>query len=430
MIGNEIHLFCKKIWGINRSITGDGVRETLKKVKEICPELEIKELASGTKVFDWVVPKEWSVKEAWIKSPDGEIICNFSENNLHLVGYSVPIKKHVSLSELNQHLHSLEDMPHAIPYVTSYYNDYWGFCIEDTKKKKLKNGIYEVNIDSQLFDGSLSYGEILLKGRSNKEVFLSTYICHPSMANNELSGIGVLTYIAKYISQLKNRKYTYRIIFIPETIGSLSYLSLNLEEMKKNIFVGFNVTCIGDNRTYSYLPSRDGNTYSDLVARHVLSHLNKNFITYSWNDRGSDERQYCAPGIDLPIASIMRSKYGEYDEYHTSLDNLTDVVTPEGLDGGYQALFRSLEVIERDAIPKTLILGEPQMGKRGLYPTVSKAQRNKKIKNMMNIISYSDGKNSILEIAQLCNVPVWEIYEIIDLLIDRSIIEIKELIRE
>ena len=308
-IGKQIHQFCSDIWSFDRSLTGEGVRQTLSNIKEICPELQIKEIASGTKVFDWKVPKEWRVKDAWIKKPNGEKICKFKDNNLHLVGYSIPVHKKLSLKELNEHLHSIGNLPHAIPYITSYYEDRWGFCISDDERQSLPEGEYEVFVDAEHFDGVLNYGEILIKGKSEKEIFLSTYVCHPSMANNELSGIGVLTFISKFLFEMKNRRYSYRIVFVPETIGSLVYISENLLEMRAKIIAGFNLTCIGDERGFSYLPSRHGETYSDAVVKHVLSHIDARFNSYSWNQRGSDERQYCAPGIDLPVASIMRTKY-------------------------------------------------------------------------------------------------------------------------
>ncbi|SVC95653.1 uncharacterized protein METZ01_LOCUS348507, partial [marine metagenome] len=233
MIGRDIHKLAKKLWPINRSITGVGVRETLNIIKQHIPELIINEVPSGTKVFDWEIPKEWEVKEAWIRDPKGKKICNFKENNLHLVGYSTPVKARMSLTELNEHLCSLPEKPDAIPYVHSYYNDWWGFCISQNERDTLEEGIYEVYIDSKKFEGSLTYGELLIAGESEREIFLSTYVCHPSMANNELSGPTVTTFLAKWIQKLKHRKYSYRIIFIPETIGSITYLSYNKDVMQK-----------------------------------------------------------------------------------------------------------------------------------------------------------------------------------------------------
>nr|HEN5518479.1 DUF4910 domain-containing protein [Legionella pneumophila] len=282
--------------------------------------------------------------------------------------------------------------------------------------------LYEVFIDSELFSGSLTYGELILPGISNKEVFLSTYICHPSMANNELSGPTVTTYIAKWLDSLPYRKYTYRIVFIPETIGSITYISQNINWLKSHVIGGFNITCIGDDRTYSYLPSRNGSTLSDIIAKHVLKHIYPDFKSYSWSDRGSDERQYCAPGIDLPIASIMRTKYGEYLEYHTSLDDLINVVTPTGLEGGYNALKLAIEALEWNCYPKITVLGEPQLGKRGLYPTLSTKTSGQEVQLMMDFISWSDGVSSLIEIADKCKVPIWNLYPIILKLMEHDLL--------
>ncbi len=424
MFGTQIHEFAKELWSLNRSITGNGVRETLKRIKNHNPKLIIKSIKTGTKVFDWTVPEEWHVNEAYIITPEGEKICNFSQNNLHLVGYSSPFEGELSLNELQNHLFSIPDQPEAIPYVTSYYKKNWGFCISHDQREKLNEGQYKILIDSKHFNGEMNYGELIIKGNSQKEVFLSTYICHPSMANNELSGPTVVTFLAKWLSSIKNLNYTYRIIFIPETIGSISYLSLNYKYLKKNVFAGFNISCVGDDRAYSYLPSRNGGTISDLVAKHVLKWIDSKFISYKWTDRGSDERQYCSPGIDLPIASIMRTKYGDYPEYHTSLDNLIDVVTPKGLEGGYWAIRKSIDLLERNQCYKVLTLGEPQLSKRDMYPSISKKDNDYIYKVMLDFISYCDGEHSVLNIADKIDKPCWELYEIIENLLENKIISL------
>ena len=406
-IGTEIHGLAKKLWPINRSITGDGVRETLSILKdEHLPNLLIKEVPTGTEVLDWVVPREWKVRDAYIRTPSGEKICDFKKNNLHLLGYSTSIHQSMTLDELNQHLYSLNTQPDAVPYITSYYAERWGFCITQKQRDQLVDGVYEVFIDSELFSGSLTYGELILPGESSEEVFLSTYICHPSMANNELSGPTVTTYLAQWLDSIPYRKYTYRIVFIPETIGSITYISQNLDWLKSHMMAGFNITCVGDDRTYSYLPSRNGLTISDDIAKHVLKWIQPEFEIYTWADRGSDERQYCAPGVDLPIASIMRTKYGEYPEYHTSLDDLVHVVTPDGLEGGYNALKLAIEAIEKNCYPKMTVLGEPQLGKRGLYPTLSTKKSGDEVRLMMDFITWADGSKSLIEIAEVCKVPV------------------------
>ncbi len=422
MIGGDIHSFAKELWPLNRSLTGEGVRQTLANIKTHIPALTVHSVPSGTDVFDWRVPQEWHVNDAYIITPSGQKICDFKQNNLHLVGYSIPIRTKLSLADLQKNLYSLPEQPDAIPYITSYYQQRWGFCISHNDRQSLEDGIYEIVVDSKLSDGQLNYGEVILSGNSEKEVFLSTYICHPSMANNELSGVVVTTYLAKWLMQQKNRHYCYRIVFIPETIGSITYISRNLSQMKQNIIAGFNVTCVGDERNYSYLPSRAGNTISDAVAKHVLKWVCPQFVSYGWNDRGSDERQYCSAGVDLPIATIMRTKYGAYPEYHTSLDKLGDVVTPQGLAGGYEALRLALELLERNEYFKANILCEPNMGKRGLYPTLSTKESGKSVQLMMNFLTYCDGKHSLLEIADKNQVPAWELYDIVDRLKEHGLI--------
>jgi len=423
-LSNQIYNLAKKLWPINRSITGDGVRKTLSIIKEKIPELKIFEIPSGTEVFDWTVPKEWKVRDAYIITPDGEKICQFKKNNLHLVGYSSPINLKIPLSKLQDHLYSLPNQPDAIPYITSYYEKRWGFCITHDERQSLTDGDYQVYIDTELFDGSLSYGEILIKGQTSEEIFISTYICHPSMANNELSGPCVTTFLAKKLKEFKKLKYSYRLIFIPETIGSITYLSQNIEHLKQNVVAGFNVTCVGDDRDYSYLPSRKGNTLSDQIAKHVLKHICPTFKSYKWADRGSDERQYCAPNVDLPIASIMRTKYGMYDEYHTSLDDLINVVTAKGLEGGFNALWKAIEALERNSYPKVTILCEPQLGKRDLYPALLTEHTNSKVMQMLNLITWSDGAHSLIDIAELCDSPIWELYPIVKKLEDHKLIEV------
>jgi len=423
-LSKEIYNLAKKLWPINRSITGDGVRETLSIIKKEIPKLKIIEIPSGTKVFDWTIPKEWRVRDAYIVTPSGKKICEFKKNNLHLLGYSSPVNLELSLTQLQDYLYSLPNQPTAIPYVTSYYEERWGFCISHEERQNLQDGNYKVFIDSELFDGSLTYGEILIQGKSSKEVFISTYVCHPSMANNELSGPCVTTFLAKKLNELKELKYSYRLIFIPETIGSISYLSRNIEHLKQNVVAGFNVSCVGDDRDYSYLPSRKGDTLSDQIAKHVLKHICPTFKSYTWADRGSDERQYCAPNVDLPIASIMRTKYGIYDEYHTSLDDLINVVTAKGLEGGFNALWKAIEALENNSYPKVKILCEPQLGKRNLYPALLTKNTNSEVMQMLDLITWSDGTRTLIEIAELCNSPIWKLYPVVKKLKDHELLEL------
>ena len=420
--GRGIYDLCKKLWPITRSITGNGVRETLKIIQQEIPNLTIHEVSTGTQCFDWKIPKEWNIKNAYIIDPSGKIIVDFRDNNLHVVSYSVPINKTVSLSELQRHLYSLPEQPDAIPYVTSYYEERWGFCLTENQRKSLKEGDYQVYIDSELSDGSLTYGELIIHGKSEKEVFLSTYVCHPSMANNELSGPAVTTYLSKWINS-QPREYTYRIIFIPETIGSICYLSKNLDVMKKNIIAGYNISCVGDDNAYSYLPSRDEDTISDKIALHVLKHTCPDFIKYTYLDRGSDERQYCSPGVDLPIASVMRTKYGAYKEYHTSLDNLS-YISPEGLFGSYKVLISCIECIESNKIYKATTLCEPQMGRRNLRPTLgASTNMAADVKLMSNILVYADGEYDLLDMANKLNISMHEMLQSIGILVEEGLLK-------
>ncbi len=422
-LGQQMHHLCEALFPICRSITGNGFRTSLAMLSEHLPGLQVTEVPTGTACFDWEVPREWNIRDAYILKPDGTKICDFKECNLHVVGYSVPINRTVTLDELQEHLYSLPDQPTAIPYVTSYYKERWGFCIAHQDREQLRPGDYTVVIDSDLRDGSLSYGELILPGETDAEVFLSSYLCHPSMANNELSGPVVTTFLAKWLQGLSRRRYTYRIVLIPETIGSIVYLSRHADAMKKKMVAGFNISCVGDDRAYSYLPSRRGETVADRAALHVMQHEHPDYVTYSYLDRGSDERQYCSPGIDLPVCSIMRSKYGEYPEYHTSLDDLT-LVTPSGLQGGYEAIQKAIECVEMNETLRATVSCEPQLGKRGLYPTVSTKDSARHVRSMMNFLAYADGSLSSLEIAERIGTPLWELAESLTNLKKEGLLEV------
>tara|TARA_B100000686_G_C16786186_1_gene975412 strand:- start:197 stop:1489 length:1293 start_codon:yes stop_codon:yes gene_type:complete len=422
--GNKIFQLSKSLWPIYRSITGDGVRQSLNIIKKICPNLKILEFKSGTKVFDWIIPDEWNVSEAYIIDPMGKKFCNIKDNNLHLVSYSSPFNKILDLNSLDKHLHSIKNRPNSIPYITSYYKKNWGFSLEHNKRKKLKKGKYKVVIKSKFKKGSLTIGEILIKGKSKKEFLISTNICHPSLANNEISGPAVTTYLAKFLNEYKNLRYSYRIIYVPETIGSLTYISKNFNKMKKNIFSGLNVVCVGDNRCFSFLPSRLDNKLIDKTARHVLKWIDSSYKEYSWSYRGSDERQYCAPGIDLPIASIMRSKYAEYPEYHNSDDKLGKFVNAQGLFGAYNAIIQTIIAIENHCYPLIKTIGEPNLSKYNLYPKTSKFRKRGKVELLLDIISQSDGKNSIIDIAEKSNFPIWELYPLILKLKEKKLLKL------
>ena len=416
-----------QLWPICRSITGQGVRDTLKIIDNNIGCLKIKGIRSGTKVFDWKIPDEWNIQDAWVKNQRGQKLIDFKKNNLHIVGYSMPKNGWIEKEELSKKLYSLKEQPNAIPYITSYYKKDWGFCVTERERVEImeEGDTFEICIDSSFNkDGELNYGEALIKGESRKEIFISTYICHPSMANNEISGPVVATYLAKWVKQQKNRKYTYRFIFIPETIGSIAYINKNRRILQKRVKAGFNLTCIGDNENYSYLPTKYKDSYSDRIAEHVLKTYIKTFKQHTWKERGSDERQYGAPGVDLPVCSIMRTKYGEYPEYHTSLDNF-EVVSNEGLEGGINIMKKIVETIESNYVAKSKILCEPQLGKRGLYPTLSKDKTQFDSKKLLDVITYCDGKNDVINISEITGIVYEEVVDMIELLNSKDLINIE-----
>lgn len=419
--GQYLHDLARRLWPIRRSITGDGVRQTLEILREQMPEMTIHEVPSGTQVLDWIVPDEWTLRSATLTGPDGEVIADVAVNNLHIVGYSEPIDMELTLEDLQEHLHSIPEQPTAIPYVTSYYNRRWGFCISHDQRKQLKPGTYRARIDSTLAPGSLTYGELVLQGESEDEVFLSTYVCHPSLANNELSGPMVATGLARWLMSLERRHYTYRIVFVPETIGAVTYIARNVEQLKKRVIAGFQLTCIGDDRCFTYLASRDGDLRIDRIAKRALS-TRENVIHYSFLARGSDERQYCAPGVDLPLISIMRSRYADYPEYHTSLDDLETVVTPAGLQGGLDVVRECIETLENELVLVANQLGEPQLGRRGLYHTVMKKTTPEDVMLRTNVLAYADGSHSISDMAELFHVEEDILTEMVDELIEHDLV--------
>ena len=408
------------LYPICRSLTGAGVRKTLRVIKQEFPELKIKNISSGSKVFDWKVPPEWNIDNAYVLDKDNKKIIDFKKNNLHLVGYSIPIDKVVSKKELLDKIQVLPKQPNAIPYSTSYYSKYWGFCLSFNEKKKIiktynDHDKFKVIIKSKLNPkGKLNYGELILKGKSKEEILISTYICHPSLANNEMSGNIVSMCLINHFKKYKYLEKTIKFIFIPETIGSIAYLSKNLPYLKSNVIGGYNLTCIGDDRQHSCMLSKYENSPSDRSLIEAYKKLKIKYKKYPFILRGSDERQFNSPGIDLPISSIMRSMYGTYPEYHTSLDNFK-VVTMKGITGGYSVVRNAIEILLKKIIPKYKVLCEPQLGKRNLYPKISlknyKVASVKKWNNRMgdsiyylHFLQYSDGKNDLESISKLLSI--------------------------
>ena len=417
----------KKLFPITRSLTGNGVKETLDIIQKEFPKLKIKKFKSGTKVFDWNIPEEWNVRDAYVIDKYNNKIIDFKKNNLHLVGYSIPIKKNITKKELFKNLYFLKNQPKAIPYITSYYKRRWGFCISYNEYKILDkryslNDKFKVVINSNLNKkGNLNYGELILKGKSKKEILISTYICHPSMANNELSGPIVSMGLINYFKNKKLNK-TLRFVFIPETIGSISYLSKNLKYLKENVIGGYNLSCIGDERQHSCMFSKYQNSPSDEAVIEAYKLLKiKNYKVYPFLKRGSDERQYNSPGIDLKISSIFRTKYGEYPEYHTSLDNF-NLVTLKGCVGGFNVARKSIEILLERIYPKCKIMCEPQMGKRGLYPTLSTKNENKLTISYMDFLQYADGTNSLEKISNLIKLELNSVKRINSILSKNNLI--------
>lgn len=396
--GETMYSLVKDLYPICRSITGNGVRVTLDRVKQRIP-LAVHEVPSGTPVFDWVVPKEWNIKDAYVLTPGGERIAEFSKHNLHVLNYSIPVHKKVTLEELRRHLFTLPSHPEWVPYRTSYYKENWGFCLSDSQAQSLPDGEYEVFIDSTLEPGHLTYGELFIQGESSEEVLLSCHVCHPSLCNDNLSGIALTTRLAEYLAERQTR-YSYRFLFIPGTIGSITWLARN-EGKTTNIKHGLVVTCVGDAGAFSYKKSRRGTAEIDRAVLHVLRHSREGFREIEFYPYGYDERQYCSPGFNLAVGSLSRSSHGQYPEYHTSADNL-DLVSPESLQESFETYLDVINVLENNRTylnlnPKC----EPQLGKRGLYGDVG-ATAGAKLKEMalLWVLNLSDGEHDLLQIAE------------------------------
>lgn len=436
---NELEAYFDRLWPITRSLTGDGNRESLKILSEIV-ELTVSEIPSGKECFDWNVPPEWNVREAWVKDSKGKTIIDFANHNLHLLGYSTPFKGQISFDELNKHLYTLADQPNLIPYLTSYYQERWGFCLSHQQWEKIdRNEQFDVYIDSEMnSNGSMSVAEAYLPGESNKEILVSTYICHPSMANNELSGPLVSAFIYKELKKKQNRKYSYRFLFHPETIGAIYHLHKYGDGWKNNLVAGYVVTCVGDDGPFTYKRSRN-QSIANLAAESVLSNRNKDFTILDFFPRGSDERQYCSPGFNLPVGSVMRSMYSNFAEYHTSGDN-KDFISFDAMKETvevYLDIFDQIEKGEFEHIPTISISPkssdeeyyvnqfpycEPQLGKRGLYPTLSEKTKENFVEAMMWLLNYSDGMHSLSEIAKKSGIKKSDFYPVINQLKEKGVI--------
>ncbi|EAI1237889.1 DUF4910 domain-containing protein, partial [Campylobacter lari] len=372
-------------------------------------------IASGSKVFDWEVPAEWEINDAFIITPNGEKICDFKQNNLHVLNYSEGINDEISLDELQEHLYSIEDYPDAIPYVTSYYKRRWGFCIKHKDRVKLKEGKYKVFIDAKHHEnGVLNYADLLIPSTQDAkdEILISSYLCHPSMANNELSSPIVATFLAKWLLGLEERKYNYRFIFAPETIGSIVYLSKHLKHLQKYTKAGFALSCIGDDNAYSLIHTPSENTLADKVALYTLKEKN-NFKEFSFLDRGGNERQFCAPLVNLPVVGVCRTRFGDYKEYHTSKDDL-NFISEEGLQGGLKAMQEIIMNLEINEIYQNTVFCEPNLGKRDLYHTINTSSTNSCIPISCNFLAYCDGKNDVLDIASKLNIQAYELKDLVE----------------
>jgi aminopeptidase-like protein len=402
-IGEEIFSLAAEIYPICRSITGDGVRETLKHLKRHI-DLAIREVPTGTRVFDWVVPREWNVRDAFIKDAAGNRVVDFRQSNLHVLNYSTAVHAKMDLAELREHIFTLPDQPDVVPYRTSYYAEHWGFCMAHSRLLELQDDIYEVFVDSSLVDGQLTYGEHFHQGESADEILLSTHICHPSLANDNCSGLALLTYVAKRLRGRRTR-FSYRFLFSPGTIGAITWLAHNEHDLG-HIKHGLVVSGVGDGGGPTYKKSRNGNATIDQVMTHVLEHRRPGAVVLDFMPYGYDERQFCSPGINLPVGLFQRSQFGTYPEYHTSADDL-QFIRPVHLEESYGMISAALDVIEGDYVPiNTMPKGEPQLGRRGLYNSVG-GDKYAPLQNMalLWVLNLADGKHSLLDIANRAHIP-------------------------
>jgi len=420
-IGDELFAFAAKIYPFCRSITGNGVRQTLREVGAHIA-LDIHEVPTGSAVFDWTIPREWNIRDAYIKNERGEKVVDFQKSNLHVMSYSVPVQRRMSLSELKQHLYTLPDQPELIPYRTSYYAENWAFCMAHSRLEALQDETYEVLIDSSLADGHLTYGEYLHQGETDDEFLLSVHVCHPSLADDNCSGIALLTHLAKRLARLKTR-FSYRFLFVPGTIGAITWLALN-ENQVQRIKHGLVVSMVGDSGGPTYKRSRRGNTEIDRAMIHSLHHSGLSPTILEFSPYGYDERQYCSPGFNLPVGLFQRSKFGSIPEYHTSADNL-EFIRPDHLNSSYRLIANTINVIENEAVYRnTLPKCEPQLGRRGLYGAIG-GDKDSAAANMamLWILNLSDGTHSLLDIAERANLPFAVVQRTAQLLKERGLLE-------
>ncbi len=417
--GQELHSFVSELYPICRSITGNGIRKTLSLIQTRIP-LQISEVASGTSVFDWTVPKEWNIRDAYIKDVQGNRVVDFQKSNLHVLNYSTPVRATMSLSELRPHLFTISDRPDWIPYRTSYYKLEWGFCLSNNQLSALANDKYEVCIDSTLEDGHLTYGECYFPGQSKDEVLVSVHACHPSLANDNLSGLAVATFLAQMLSG-KNLRYSYRFVFIPGTIGAITWLAQNRETARR-IRHGLVLTCVGDAGGFHYKKSRRGDAEIDRATAHVLRHCGEASEVLDFSPYGYDERQYCSPGFDLAVGCLMRSVWGTFPEYHTSADNL-DFVRPEALARSLRLCISIFDVLENnDRYCNLSPYGEPQLGKRNLYRATGGDGIGLETNARLWVLNFSDGEHSLLDIAERSGLPFRAIRNAAEVLRDSGLL--------
>jgi aminopeptidase-like protein len=420
-LGQELHRFAEELYPLCRSISGDGLRRTLSMIQDRIA-LRLSEVPTGTAVFDWTVPKEWNIRDAFIKDKHGNRVVDFQACNLHVLNYSRPVHAKMSLNELKPHLFTIPANPEWIPYRTSYYKEDWGFCLSHNQMLALEDGEYEVCIDSTLQDGQLSYGECFLPGRITEEILISCHACHPSLANDNLSGLTVATFLAHFLSG-RDLRYSYRFLFIPGTIGAITWLAQNRAAAER-IRHGLVLTCIGDKGRFHYKKSRQGTAEIDRAVGHVLTNSSESPEFLEFSPYGYDERQYCSPGFNLPVGCLMRSVWGSFPEYHTSADNL-EFIHPQQLAESFRMCTAIFDVLENNQRYRNLSpYGEPQLGKRNLYHSTGGAGVGEDLHARLWVLNLSDGNFSLLDIAERSGIPFTKISQAADLLCQAGLLAV------